>query len=134
MLQVTPDDLDRWRVELADYPAAQQSIEEVDACDGDVEDAAINLALHAGLEPDTSDRWLAGLAKRYRPCLCRPEAREHLLQAEVATLVHYLSAESPCPDVLVLPVAILVAQTGLDTFCRSFDERLSATDPDADVS
>jgi hypothetical protein len=128
MLQVTPDDLERWRVELADYPAAQQSIEEVDACDGDVEDAAINLALHAGLEPDTSDRWLSGLAKRYRPCLCQPEARNRLRNTDVATLVRYLSAESSCPDILVLPVAILVVQAGLDGFCSSFDERLPLND------
>jgi hypothetical protein len=128
MLQVTPDDLDRWRGELADYPAAQRAIDEIDACDGDVEDAAINLALHAGLEPDTSDRWLMGLAKRYRPCLCQGEVREHVRQADVATLVHYLSAESRCPEVLVLPVAILVSNEGIDEFCRSFDERLSTND------
>jgi hypothetical protein len=116
MLLVNLDQLERWRAELADYPEVVRSLNEIEDCDGDLEDAALNLAIHAGLEPDHGDQWLLSYTKRYRVAIC-----QLLGQAEsplaVSDLVRYLMDNSSCPALLVLPVAFAAQQQGLEVFC-----------------
>ena len=40
---------------LADYPEAMRSLQEIEDCDGDLNDAALSLALKAGLAPTEND-------------------------------------------------------------------------------
>ncbi len=117
MLNVDLEQLDRWRAELADYPGMTKSLNEIEDCDGDVEDAAINLALHAGLTPDNSDQWLLSYTKRYRVAICQLSAQAEK-SPEVPDLVRHLSDSSSCPKPLVLPVAIAAFQQGLVAFCE----------------
>lgn len=124
MLILTPDHIRQWHAELADYPEIQRSLQVIEDCDGDVEDAAVTLAIQAGLEPDNSDRWLSSFAKRYRPLLCETEFRTQTESQEspmgVSAIVRHLAASSSCPPLLILPVAVLVAEEGLAAFCLAF--------------
>lgn len=123
MLLVTLDQLDRWRSELADYPDVARSLNEIEDCDGDVEDAALNLALHAGLEPDNGDQWLLSYSKRYRVAICQLVAQAEQ-PLEVSDLVRHLQEHSSCPALLVLPVAFAAQQQGLDAFCDALRVKL----------
>ncbi|MEL6470133.1 MAG: hypothetical protein AAFQ74_10425, partial [Cyanobacteria bacterium J06623_4] len=76
MITLTPDELSQLQACLADYPDAIAALQEISDCDGDIEDAAISLALRAGQEPDTNEQWLAGFSKRYRHIACQPQFRE----------------------------------------------------------
>lgn len=106
---------------LADYPEALRSLQEIEDCDGDLNDAALSLALRAGLEPTENEGWLAGFAKRYRHIACLPEFRADLKAQRVVTLAQHLTQNSQCPNLLVVPVALHISKTGVDTFCQSFD-------------
>ncbi|MEM8604193.1 MAG: hypothetical protein AAGF24_10205 [Cyanobacteria bacterium P01_H01_bin.121] len=121
MLQVGLDDIQQWRSQLADYPDVMRSLDAIADCEGDVEDATVNLAIFADLEPDNSDRWLASLAKRYRPIVCDSEFRASLKDGDVVYLVRHLFEISDCPPVLVLPIAVQVMHEGLDNFCQGFN-------------
>jgi hypothetical protein len=125
MLTVDLDQLDRWRSELADYPGVVRSLNEIEDCDGDVEDAAINLALHAGLEPDNGNQWLLSYTKRYRVAICQLQAQAEQPLA-VTDIVRYLKDNSSCPALLVLPVAFAAQQQGLEAFCDAL--RVTRTD------
>ena len=117
MLTAETDQLERWRSELADYPGVLRSLNEIEDCDGDVEDAAINLALQAGLTPDNSNQWLVSYTKRYRVIICQWVDRS-TTAADVSDVVRHLSGHSSCPQQLVLPVAIAACQQGLEAFCE----------------
>ena len=106
---------------LADYPEALRSLQEIEDCDGDLNDAALSLALRAGLEPTENDGWLEGFAKRYRHIACLPEFRADLKTEQIVGLAQHLTQNSACPNLLAVPVALYVSKTGVDTFCQSFD-------------
>jgi len=138
MLTVETEQLARWRSELADYPGVMRSLSEIEDCDGDVEDAAINLALHAGLTPENSEQWLLSYTKRYRVVICQwigqgqslssGQAADQQQPVEVTDIVRHLSGHSSCPELLALPVAVTAWQQGLDAFCEplkfKIEERL----------
>ena len=44
MIALTPEDITQLRDRLADYPEATEALQEIEDCDGDLEDAAISLA------------------------------------------------------------------------------------------
>ncbi|MEM9486201.1 MAG: hypothetical protein AAGA83_21190 [Cyanobacteria bacterium P01_F01_bin.116] len=113
---------------LADYPEALRSLQEIEDCDGDLNDAALSLALKAGLEPSQNDGWLEGFAKRYRHIACLPEFRADLSEQKIISLAQHLTENSQCPNLLVVPVALYISKTGIDTFCDSFDNSRVSTD------
>ncbi|MEM8612405.1 MAG: hypothetical protein AAGF93_10335 [Cyanobacteria bacterium P01_H01_bin.105] len=106
---------------LADYPEALRSLQEIEDCDGDLNDAALSLALKAGLEPTENDGWLEGFAKRYRHIACLPEFRADLMAQQVAGLSQHLTQNSQCPNLLAVPVALYISKIGVNAFCQSFD-------------
>ncbi|MEM7062907.1 MAG: hypothetical protein AAF572_07070 [Cyanobacteria bacterium P01_B01_bin.77] len=106
---------------LADYPEAMRSLQEIEDCDGDLNDAALSLALKAGLEPTENDGWLEGFAKRYRHIACLLEFRADLSAQRVVGLAQHLSQNSECPNLLAVPVALYISKIGVDNFCQSFD-------------
>lgn len=113
---------------LSDYPEALRSLQEIEDCDGDLNDAALSLALKAGLEPTENDGWLQGFAKRYRHIACSLEFRTDLADQQVLGLAQHLFQNSHCPNLLAIPVALYISKTGIDTFCQSFDNSRVTTD------
>ncbi|MDV3351529.1 hypothetical protein D0962_10460 [Leptolyngbyaceae cyanobacterium CCMR0082] len=107
--------------QLADYPEALRSLQEIEDCDGDLNDAALSLALRAGLEPTENDGWLEGFAKRYRHIACLPEFRANLTKQQIIGLIQHLTHNSQCPNLLAVPVVLYISKTGVDHFCQSFD-------------
>lgn len=121
MIILSPAEIAQMKAALADYPEAVTALQEIEDCDGDIEDAAISLALRSGQEPDTHEQWLAGFSKRYRHIACQPQFREALAAGQLTPFIHHLSQETDCPALIATPVAIYVAKEGLDGFCQSFD-------------
>ncbi|MEY2975953.1 MAG: hypothetical protein RLZZ435_90 [Cyanobacteriota bacterium] len=117
----------QWRQALADYPDVLKAIDTVEDCEGDLEDAAITLALQARLEPDGSPDWLRRFAKRYRSNICREFRHQHPDLPEetylsAIHLVRYLAAESDCPNLLIFPVALWVLSQDLSQFCQGIEK------------
>lgn len=103
---------------MADYPGVLRSLDAIEDCEGDLEDAAITLAIQANLEPDSRDRWLVSYAKRFRPLICQPDFRQSLRQGDVISLArHLVGTDSGCPELLAMPVALQVMAEGLEAFC-----------------
>ncbi len=121
-LVLSAETIARLRVELPEYPTALEALAEIEDCEGDVEDAAIALAIRAGQQPDRCDGWLEGLAKRCRARLCVQESlRQALIQGAITAVLGYLDDNPPCPPVLLLPVVLWVSDRGVADFCRPLD-------------
>lgn len=124
MVIVTPQEIEQYRTELAEDPAALNALDMIEDCEGDLEDAAIALALRVGQEPDRSENWLDGLAKRWRTFVCQAGVKDALMAGSLINTVKLLAAETTIPDILALPVILYVVKTGVEDFCKPLQEKL----------
>lgn len=119
MTQVTTEEIAQFRAELADYPDALAALKEIEECEGDLEDAAMVLAIRVGQQPDIANsEWLDSLAKKCRAVICQEEYRKALLNGNFAPIMRHLAGTKLCPALLVTPVLIYVVQQGVNSFCE----------------
>jgi hypothetical protein len=124
MIVITSQEIAKFRSELAAYPEALKALDEIEDCEGDIEDAAISLAIQAGQEPNISENWLDGLAKRCRVAICKSELKADLTNGRLNTAFGDLVAAKVCPETLITPVIIYVYKTGVNDFCEPLDYKL----------
>jgi hypothetical protein len=124
MIIVTLEEIERYRAELTDDPTSLRALDMLEDCEGDLEDAAIALALQSGQEPDKSDRWLEGLAKRWRSFICQAGIKDYLLTGSIANAVKLLASETTIPSALAIPVILYAVKTGIEDFCKPLQEKL----------
>jgi hypothetical protein len=124
MITVTFEEIAQYRSELSASPEALRALDMIEDCEGDLEDAAIALALQARQEPDTSERWLEGLAKRCRAVLCQGDLRANLAAGSLQEAMRSLAQATDLPPSLATPVIIYVLKTGLEDFCKPLEEKL----------
>jgi hypothetical protein len=122
MTQVTLAEVAKFQNELTNYPNALAALQEIEECEGDLEDAAMVLAIRAGQQPDIANAdWLSSLAKKCRAFICRTELRNALANESFAPVVEQLTAAKICPALLVMPVLLYVVKQGVDEFCQPLD-------------
>lgn len=126
MIILTSQEIAQFRSQLSEYPQALEALDTIEDCEGDIEDAAISIAIQVGQMPTTSDNWLDGVAKRYRVTLCHSEYREELLQGNISKMVGHLLEQNLCPQLLVTPVVIYAVKTGIQQFCEPLEYKLSS--------
>jgi hypothetical protein len=123
-IRVTAEEIEQFRSVLADYGDAQIALDEIEACEGDLEDAAITLGIQVGQEPNTSDRWIDGLAKRWRHIICQADLKQNLENGLTANVLLLLTEHTTLPMKLATPVAIYVIKTGIENFCQPFEAKI----------
>lgn len=122
MATVTLEQLGQLRTQLANYPPALEALREIEACEGDLEDAAISLAIQAGQFPqEDNSAWLADLAKRCRALLCAEIPRHNLQTGAIDKVIITVATADLLPAVLATPVVLYVLEQGLETFCAPLD-------------
>ena len=121
MITLTSQEIAQYRSQLAEYPVALEALDRIEDCEGDIEDAAIAMAIHLGQLPDTSENWLDGFAKRHRVSLCERELRDELAQGNIASMVELLKKENECPELLITPVVLYAMKTGINEFCEPLE-------------
>ncbi len=114
------------QTQFADIPDALVSLETIADCEGDLEDAAMALAIRAGQQPDINNsEWLNGLAKKCRVAICRSEFRNDMVDGNFASLFRYFVEAKVCPNLLIVPVLLYVHEQGVNKFCEPLDPILS---------
>jgi hypothetical protein len=122
MTKITSKEIAQFRSQLADDLQAMEALDLIEDCDGDLEDAAMTLAIKAGQEPGrTNSEWLDALAKKWRAVLCEQEYREDLLNDSLAGMMSHLKSVPEFPNILVTPVLIYVLKQGVNNFCEALD-------------
>lgn len=125
MDKVTPEEIEQFRAQLANYPPALKALEAIEDCEGDLADAALSLAIRAGQEPQQdSVEWLVSLAKRCRAAICQEILRENLQSGALDKAAIALANVNLIPAILATPVLIYVLKQGTDDFCRPLDGKL----------
>ena len=122
MTTVTSQEIARFRSTFANYPPALQALDLIEDCDGDLEDAAMTLAIKAGQQPDIGNsEWLDSLAKKWRSLICQEEWRADLQEGSVDKLMEQIQKTPTFPSVLVTPVLLYVFKQGIPEFCEPLD-------------
>ncbi|MEQ8998560.1 MAG: hypothetical protein RID53_18845 [Coleofasciculus sp. B1-GNL1-01] len=119
MTVVTQEEIENFRKQLRDYPEAIAALDEIEACEGHLEDAAVVLAIEAGQEPERGAReWLEGISERCRPILCQEDFRDEIMAGLLAGSVEALLATTLIPSGLATPVVIYAFKIGIRKFCN----------------
>ena len=123
MTEVTPKEIAQFRSQLADDSSAMEVLDLIEDCEGDLEDAAMSLAIRAGQEPEIANsEWLAALARKWRTVICQQEFREDLLNGSVKGMIEHLKTVQTFSIILAVPVLIYVLKQGVNNFCEPLDE------------
>lgn len=122
MTTVTPEEIAKFRAELANYPEALEALDVIEECDYNLEDAAEVLAdteaVRKGGSKKPDINLLDELAEQLRDVICKDEFRNGMLNDSVGVAVGILLASSTInPAVLVIPVFMYVMRKGINKFC-----------------
>jgi hypothetical protein len=124
MTIVTSQEIAQFRSALANYPEAMKALDVIEDCEGDLEDAAITLAIRAGQQPQRDNaEWLDALARKCRSVICQKEFRNDLLSGSFAPMVRYLTETPLLPSILATPVLMYVVRQGVNHFCEPLDSQ-----------
>lgn len=122
MTTVTAQEIAQFRTELANNPDAMKALNVIEDCEGDLEDAAMALAIRAGQQPQRDNaEWLDALARKCRAVICQKEFRQDLLNGSYAPMVRYLAETPLLPPILATPVLMYVVRQGVNDFCAPLD-------------
>jgi hypothetical protein len=112
----------RLQSQLADFADAIAALEAIADCEGDLEDAAMVLAIRVGQQPDINNgEWLDGLAKKFRVVICQSEFRNDMVEGDFISLFRHFLELKLCPRLLILPVLLYVHEQGVNRFCQPLD-------------
>jgi len=123
MLFLTSQEIAHYRSQLALFPDALLALDCIEDCEGNIEDAALTLAIQVGQQPDRTD-WLDGLAKRCRVDICQSNFRDELLAGNIGSMVEYLIESKTCPKILIVPVVLYVLKSDIENFCEPLTFKL----------
>ncbi|MFN6481681.1 MULTISPECIES: hypothetical protein [unclassified Nostoc] len=122
MTQVTSQEIAQFRSQLAEDPSDMEALDLIEDCDGDLEDAAMTLAIRAGQQPERANaEWLDALARKWRAVICEQEYREDLLNSSPQKMMERLKTMPTFPKILATPVLIYVLKQGVNNFCEPLD-------------
>ncbi|MEG3933340.1 MULTISPECIES: hypothetical protein [unclassified Microcoleus] len=117
MTILTSEQIAQYRSELASDPEALAALDEVEACDNSLEDAAEVLAIESGYTKSTlaeSDQsYLDKLTEKARKVICSKYT------GDLLELFKDLRDFMPFPANLATLVAINVTKIGVNKFCES---------------
>jgi hypothetical protein len=122
MTKVTSQELAQYRSLLADDSEAMEVLDLIEDCEGDLEDAAMTLAIRVGQEPQQANsEWLEALAKKWRAVICEQDYRQDLLNGSIVEMMAHLKSMPTFPKILATPVLIYVLKQGVNNFCQPLD-------------
>ena len=118
MTQVSSVAIARLRSIMAEYPESLIALDVIEDCEGDLEDAAMVLAIRYGLQPDQSNAsWLGAIARQCRGIVCQEAMKSDLQQETLGSVIAYLADSALIPSILVAPVLMYILEMGVEDFC-----------------
>lgn len=122
-LKLSSQEIAHYRSQLAEYPDALIALDAIEDCEGDLEDAAIAIAIHIGQQPDRTD-WLEGLAKRHRVAICQSDCQNSLKEKNLVSVVAQLTEAQICPPILIPLIVLFALKVGVEDFCEPLNFKI----------
>ncbi len=127
MTIVTSQEIAQFRSQLAEDSLALKALDTIEDCEGDLEDAAMTLAIRVGQQPERANsEWLDALARKWRAVICQEEFRTGLQNNSIQEMMQHLKTMPTFPSILATPVLMYVTKQGINDFCEPFDSLKSS--------
>lgn len=127
-IQLTPEQIAKYRAELANNPDALAALNVIEEWDGDLADATESLATRNGIEGVEDNaylRWFVELLHQCRDHICHPryeDLRGRYIPALIPPITDCIAGGFGCPPgiagIIATPVAIYIQEEGMDKFCQ----------------
>ncbi|MGK7931950.1 MAG: hypothetical protein AB4041_11030 [Microcystaceae cyanobacterium] len=119
--QLTTEEIQQYKKELAGNAKALEDINLIERCDGDLEYAAVRLVRRRStidtVKADEEDFWQQ-IIMEARLILCQDGVRDNLAPNFLGGLIGFLSASNdPLLVVAATPLAIYIVKETIDEFC-----------------
>ncbi|MCZ8226960.1 MAG: hypothetical protein O9324_24210 [Microcystis sp. LE19-84.1B] len=111
---VTPEEIAQFRAELADNPSAIAALDEIEECEGYLEDAIPLLLIEAGTERDRS---LSDILEKCRKFICQEEVREALESGMIAPAIEPIAMGAGIPPGVATAIGICAFKLGIKKVC-----------------
>lgn len=122
MTTVTSQEIAQFRSQLSDDIKAMKALDVIEECEGDLEDAAMTLAIRAGQQPEIDNsEWLDASAKKWRAVICQSDFREELTNGSVKKIMQHIQTIPNFPQVVAVPVLMYVIGQDVNKFCEPLD-------------
>ncbi|NEQ41182.1 MAG: hypothetical protein F6K40_35290 [Okeania sp. SIO3I5] len=124
MMKLTPEEIENFRSQLADYPDAPlrdkalEELEVVKKCQGDLEIATRVIAKRAGEASLRADSAFDSLLEKSREIICKPEIMEKLAKANNPLIVLELVAGLLPPPFPAVSVTLILLKMGVEYICK----------------
>lgn len=129
MTIISSQEIEAYRAQLAAFPGALKALEVIEDCEGDLEDAAMSLAIRIGQEPQMDNsEWLDALVRKWRSVICKREFRADLSQGSIASVIEFLALSELLPATLATPMLIYAMKLGIQDFCQLLDAQSEIAD------
>lgn len=129
MTLISSQEIEQYRTQLAAFPGAMTALTVIEDCEGDLEDAAMTLAIRIGQEPQMDNsEWLDALTRKWRAVICQKEFRVDLNQGSITSVIEFLAFSELLPATLATPVLIYAVKLGINDFCELLDAQSEIVD------
>ena len=115
MITVTPEEINRFRSQLADYPQALVALNTIEECEGYLDDAVPLLVMRATARE--ADRSLNDWLEKCRQFICQEEVREALESGLLAPAIETVAIGMSIPPGIATALSICVFKLGAKKFC-----------------
>ncbi|MEH2196981.1 hypothetical protein [Nostoc sp.] len=116
MITVTPEEISKFRSQLADLPQALVALDAIEECEGYLDDAVPLLVMRETAQE--ADRSLNDLLEKCRQFICQEEVRQFLESGLIAPIVEPLAVSAGIPLGTATALSILVFKLGVRKFCN----------------
>ncbi len=119
--QLTPEEIQQYREQLKDYPAALEVLDLIEESDRDLEYAVSRLAMRADFEQLKADEdtfWQKAIAQA-RLLVCQDGVRDNLAPHSLGTLIGVIIAsDNKYLQAFSIPIAIHILKINIEDFCN----------------
>ena len=120
MTTITTEELAKFHSSLQEYGEdASQTLEVVEECHGNLEEAMEIVMINAGMEPMRGDDdWLEKFATGLRDFICDPDFKDFFVNDAYALALGFLLAKTTHPAAMLIVVILYLFRKGLKRFCE----------------
>jgi hypothetical protein len=119
---LNPEEIEKYRAELADNAKSLEDIALIEQCNGDLEYAAIRLARRSNIDTvradaDEDDFWQK-ITKQARQLVCHEQVKDDLAPDILGGLIGlFLTSGNAVLGVIATPLAIYIVKKTVEGFC-----------------
>jgi len=119
MTTITTEELTKFRSALQDNDEAMKSLNMVEKCHGNLDEAMEIMMARAGIEPKRGGDYWDNFTKELRNFICDPDFKDFFINDAYALALGFLLAKTTHPAAILILVILYVFRKGISHFCKS---------------